>query len=389
MPYPSFCPNPACSNHLTPEPEWLVRFGSYPTAAHGAVQRYRCRACGKTVSEQTESLHYFAKRRLPLEEIWQSFVGGASLREVARRYRISVMALQNGMLRLGRQAMAAQLILLSQLHPRSRIVFDGLRSFLTSQDFPCDLTTVVAREGEVILSMAHSVFRRGGTMSKAQQRRRRRKEAVWRPAKGSMIGDIYRLVSEIWDYLRPRADRPGVIDTDEHPLYHRVLSADPPAGHYRSGELFSHIRTPGSAPRTFDNPLFPVNYVDRLLRHRVKEHTRETIAFGRNATLQMHRAWIFAYDHNCTRAYRVKRPELGVHAEQSAVAPEVVDELGRSFFTRRFRLRGCAVPETIRRVWMGELPTPPVRWKAGQRGTSVRIPAFARRRVAEAYQQAC
>jgi hypothetical protein len=46
------------------------------------------------------------------------------------------------------------------------------------------------------------------------------------------------------------------------------------------------------------------------------------------------------------------------------------------------------VPETLRRVWMCELPTPPVRWRRGQRGTSVRVPAYAVADLAEAGQQA-
>ena len=130
------------------------------------------------------------------------------------------------------------------------------------------------------------------------------------------------------------------------------------------------------------NPLFPANYVDRLLRHRMKEHTRETIAFGRHATMQMCRAWLFAWDHNSRREYRVRRPEEGVHLGQgsvSAAGGRQIARLNRSFFTRRVDLAETAVTDSIRRVWLNELTTPPVRWRVGQKGTSVRVPAFARR----------
>jgi len=292
------------------------------------------------------------------------------------------MAIQQPVLRLGRQAMAAQLLLLEHLRPRERVVFDGLRSFVSSQDYPCELTTAVEPEREVILTITHSISRRGGTLRPAQRRRLARKYAVWRPRRGAMRGEISLLVKEIWNYLRPRGIAPATVDTDEQPLYRSLLKADPVACHFGRAELFRHLRTPGTAPRTIENRLFAVNYIDRLLRHRLREHTRETIAFGRNATLQMHRAWMFACDHNCNREYRVKRPELGVHAAEAVAGAKAAQRIRRQLFTRRIFPRSSAVPESIRRVWCAEIATPPLRWRCEQLASSVRIPAYARRQVA-------
>lgn len=386
MPAPLFCHNPECSNNTAPRRGWRIRYGHYRSAAHGLVQRYRCRSCGTTASSQTESLHYCAKRRLPLRAIWLSLLGGASQREVARRYRTTPMAVQYAVLRLGRQAMAAQLLLLAGLNPRRRVVFDGLRSFVTSQDYPCDLTTAVESAGEVILSITHTVSRRGGKPRAGQRPRLAQKYAVWRPKRGAMKADISRLSHEIWDYLRPEQERAAVIDTDEQPLYRAVLAADQTAIHFRRFQRFAHVRTSSTAPRTRANRLFPVNYVDRLLRHRVKEHTRETIAFGRHATMQMHRCWIFACDHNVNREHRVRAPARGVHAAQGVVEPATTERIRRMLFHRRIFPRDCLVPETLRRVWCAELPTPPHRWRRGQKGTSVRVPAYAIRQLWGGYQ---
>ena len=91
MPLPSRCPNPTCTNHLNPDPHWYRPYGWYQTAAHGPVRRFRCRACGTTCSTQTESMHFAAKRHLPLRAIVDSLLEGASQREIARRYRTSPM----------------------------------------------------------------------------------------------------------------------------------------------------------------------------------------------------------------------------------------------------------------------------------------------------------
>jgi hypothetical protein len=321
--------------------------------------------------------------------MWSSLLEGASLREIARRYHTTAPSVQSALLRLGRQAMAAHLHLLAALSPRSCVVYDGLRSCLTSQDYPCDITTVVDPHGETILTMSHTVMRRGGTMSAAQRLRSQRKQRVWRPKHGAMSRDISLVNKEIWSYLRPlEGQRPAVIDTDEHPLYRARLLGDPVAQHLRRCGQLAHRRTPGSAPRTFANRLFAVNYIDRLLRHRMKEHTRESIAIGRNATLQMHRAWIFAFDHNCLREYRVRRPQLGRHGEQGSVERQVVRKLSREFFRQRIEVSGIEVPDTIRRVWLGRLDGPPVRWKTGQKGSSVKIPRYALRDLDPDSQQA-
>ncbi len=377
MPIPHVCPNPSCPYHRSPPRRWKVHFGHYDTIAHGTIKRYRCRSCARTFSDQTESLHYYAKRHLPLHAITISLLGGASMREVARRYRVSPMAIHNAVLRIARQAMAAHITLLEHLSPRSAIAFDGLRSCITSQDYPCDITTVVDRRSETILSMNHAVFHRGGAMRPTQRRRLARKKAVWNPPKGCVSRAISLTYREIWDYLRPAPDAPATIDTDENPLYRSVFLRDTTARHFRKGGLLRHIQTPGSAPRTFENRLFPVNYVDRLVRHRMKEHTRETIAIGRHATMQMSRAWIFAWDHNCRRLHRVKQPYDGVHALHGCVSEAVVRRIEARFYTRRITVADRRVPDSIAEVWMGKIITPPVRWKAGQKGTSVRIPSFA------------
>ena len=387
MPTPRFCRNPACPNHSGPTPHepntpassrnWYVRIGSYHTLAHGTVQRYRCRTCGKTTSDQSESIHYYAKRRLPIRAMVSSLNSGSSLREIGRRYGVSCAAVRNGVLRIGRQAMAAQILMLNELSPRSQVVFDGLRTFVTSQDYPCDITTVVDRSSEVILTMTHAVRRRGGTMTDKQHKRAAAKYARWSPGAGTTKRAILWAVRELWNYLRSEDGTAVLVDTDEDPLYPAVLRSSWVWRHLLARGLAYHRRTPGSAPRTVHNPLFPANYVDRLLRHRVKEHTRETIAFGRHATVQMHRAWIFAWDHNMCREYRVKQRHLGCHGEQGVVSGTFIRRVNRQFYQRRLRITGKSVPLSIVQVWGNTLQTPPVRWARGQKGTMVKVPAFA------------
>lgn len=386
MPIPSRCPNPDCQAHTDPPRGWRRPFGFYHTAAHGTVRRYRCRHCGTTCSTQTESMHFAAKRHLPLRAIERSLIEGASLRELADRYRVSPVAIQNAIIRLGRQAIAAQTVALSFVSPRARLVFDGLRSFVTSQDYPCDLTTLVDATGETILAVSHGVFRRAGRKTRLQRARMDAKNARWRIPPGTMRGSISLICREMWDYLDVSDQEPtSVIDTDLHWAYRRILRRDPVYRRLRRENRVVHRATPGTAARTMDNPLFPVNYIDRLIRHRLREHTRETIAFARHSAMQCYRMWLFAWDLNTRRAWRVKRPEEGRHGEQGTFTAEgvrMMQRINRTFYRRRVDIRGCRVPESLRRAWVAEVVTPPIRWKTGQRGTSVGLPAYAKRDLA-------
>ena len=382
MPVPSHCPNAACPSHTNPPVGWFRRFGWYRTLAHGRVQRFRCRSCGRTCSTQTESMHYYAKRHLPLRALARSLLEGASQREIAQHFRVSPMTIQSAMVRLGRQAIATQVILLSYIEPRGRLVFDGLRSFITSQDYPCDLTTLVDATGETILAITHGVFLRGGQMTLKQHLRVEAKQDSWRIPEGTLDGSMSQIWQELWRYLDFDRIRPALVDTDQHPAYRRIVHRSPVYKYLRSRRLMKHRTTSSTAPRTMDNPLFPVNYVDRLIRHRLREHTRETIAFARHSAMQMYRMWVFAWDLNTRRPWRVKKPDQGVHSEQGTVCTtgrRALRRINREFFQRRVDIVGRTVPESLQEAWRGSAVPPPIRWKKGQNGTTVTLPAYAAR----------
>jgi hypothetical protein len=64
-----------------------------------------------------------------------------------------------------------------------------------------------------------------------------------------------------------------------------------------------------------------------------------------------------------------------------------VAQLQRTLFSRRIFPQNPLVPETIRRAWCAQLPTPPVRWRRRQKGTTVRVPAYAIRQLGLSDQQ--
>lgn len=381
---PRFCRNPACPNSRRPSRHWYVAHGSYETRAHGTVPRFRCTTCGRTVSMQTESMHYYAKRRLNLARIFSRVRGGSSLRDIARELGTTRTTVSNAVARLARQAMVAHVQALCGIRYSGKLSFDGLISAVVGRDYPSQITTLGDRKLELLLAMTHCVTERGGKRTEAQQARIDRRREQWRPRAKGLTGSISLLIRELSRFAGPGSVK---IDTDEHPLYPRLLAADRTLGHYREFRMLTHRRTPGSAPRTYTNPLFLMNYLDRMIRHRMKEHTRESIALARNATAQMQRMYLFAWDHNTRQPFRVKIVGAPSRLERAGVTPKLLHRLRKEFYTRRHSTRRLPIPESIRMVWLNQLDTPPMRVRKPQLQFGAIVPNYARLDLSFAYPQ--
>ena len=383
MPRPRFCRNLTCPSAFEHPPKWFSRAGTYFTRAHGVVQRYVCKHCSTWMSDQTESMHYYAKRRLDLAEILSRLRGGSSLRDIGRELGCSRTAVANAVVRLARQAMACHVDLVTALDLPAQFVFDGLVSAVTSRDYPSQIQTLVDRSVELVLAMTHYVGERGGRRTPRQRRRMTDKRAVWRPTAGALTESIALLVNELPRFAEGHR---MTVDTDENPLYASVMGDDLGMRWYRQTGRLTVRQTPSTSPRTSGNPLFAVNYVDRMIRHRMKEHTRESIAVGRNSTMQMMRMWVFAWDHNVRQPYRVTERGCGCRASAAGVSARDLGRLKREFYTRRRSVRRRRVPESMRRVWVAELATPPVRWRVGQKSSGPVPTQYARVDLAFAFQ---
>jgi hypothetical protein len=330
-------------------------------------------------------MHYYAKRRLDLPDILSRIRGGSSLRDIGRVIGCSRTAVAHAVVRLGRQAIASHCALFAGWSASGAFVFDGLMSAVASRDYPSHITTLVDASTEMVLAMTHCVTERGGKRTAGQRRRIEAKRVVWKPRMRALSDAISLLIHELPRFT-PAAGMS--IDIDEHPLYPRLLAEDLALSWYESHQLLQVRRTPATAPRTTTNRLFAVNYVDRMIRHRLKEHTRQSIAIGRNATMQMLRMWLFAWDHNVTQPHRVKPKSDVCRAIRAGIDRSVIKALTTTFYTRRVSLRSLTVPESMRSVWLSVLDSPPLRWKTGQRVCGPSVPAYALRDLASALPQA-
>ena len=294
--HPPFCPNPNCAYHRFGGPDWpFVRTGFYPrlTPPH-RVQRYRCRHCRRQFSDQTFSLTYWLKRSDLLHEIAAGLVGCSGYRQIARARGCAPTTVLGQAARLGRHA-----LLFHESHrPRvaEPLVLDSFISFEFSQYSPTAFHIAIGRRSHFTYGFTDSELRRSGTMRPAQRRRRTTLEGRFgRPDPRATEHDVAALLA-----LLCPASQGLELHTDEHRAYPRAVRRLP--------HLEVDQRTISSrAARTPQNPLFPINLLDLLIRHSGANHKRETIAFSKRRQGAIERLWVFLVWRNFVKSFSERR----------------------------------------------------------------------------------
>ena len=328
---PPHCPNPNCKHHNPQATPWpVVRCGFFRRhKPPHVVQRYRCRACGRLFSDQTFSTSYWLKRPELLLQIHKHAVSGAANRQIARILKSAPSTVDNHLARLGRHCLLFQRHLLANLSPRRDIAIDGLVTFEHSQYLPYEMVAAVDRPSSFILHFAEAERRRSGTMTDPQKQKRQLIEQQHgRPDPKSLI----RAVMEVLAVSLKGAVQ-AIVCSDKHKTYPRAIAK------FTSCAI-EHRQTDSRAPRTSRNPLFEVNVLDMLIRHCLKDHTRETIAFGKRRQHSMYRLAIYVVWRNTIKLRREKRcrqtPAMMVGLLDRRLTEEEV--LARRLFVSRIEL---------------------------------------------------
>ena len=387
---PEFCPNPACRFHdrlTAADYQWYVRFGRFTTRARGAIQRFRCTACGKTCSTQTFSIHYWTHTTNDLAWLLGYLGTCSGMRQAARIAGVTHRVLHNRCRRLARNALMLMDCVLGQLTLGEDLAFDGFESFTRSQYHPNNITHLTGSDSQFIYAAVHTLFRRKGAMRKAQRRTRALIDAVWHPPTtvGADTAELLTDLAQPIDAACHRAAASGTrftLHSDRHPAYPRAIgSVATLAARLADGSLH-HQRTSSRAARSVANPLFSVNYVDRQLRSGMAEYVRETIRQGREVNSQMERMAIFMAVHNFATPHRIdgraRVSDAVTHAAVAGVAGPSLDwALSRMLTHRHLYTHTTTGHGWIRRIWLHQYDNPPaVRLKAGELiARSVALPA--------------
>jgi len=341
MATPEFCPNDLCPYHhgAHAEVKWYRKAGCYSTEAFGEVQRYRCLTCGRYFSDQTFALDYYVKRPVSYRQVFERVTGGGGLRGIGRNLSVGHQAVTNRIGRLARQAIALHAELMQLLSLEEDLVTDGFESFVGDKYMPNNIHTLVGSRSQFLYAFDYAHLRRKGQMTDRQKAERERREEQYVREPNGIIASFTRIVDEIEQLLHGRAEESKfVLKSDEKPEYLPPIKGSEVLQELASRELFEHQRTNSEEPRTKQNPLFPVNYLDKQIRKDNANHVRETVQFSRDVNNCLERLSVYQLFHNYIKPYRIEGDEkLLRHGQVAGIPRRLIDrELEGIFRLRKF-----------------------------------------------------
>jgi len=238
---------------------------------------------------------YYLKRPDLLVPVFHRLVGCSGFRQIAREFGVSHTTVMRLSERLGRHCLLFVQRDLPKIVLEEPVAIDGFESYAHSQYYPCHFHFAVAAKSHFVLGFTDSELRRKGRMTHAQKKRRAELEAQHgRPDPRSIEKEIAALIG-----LLPKARGGLTILSDDHPAYPRGLA--------RSGVDLRQEVTSSTARRTAQNPLFPVNLVESLVRHFGGNHKRETIAASKTRQNAVERLLIFQVYRNYAKSFSERR----------------------------------------------------------------------------------
>jgi len=328
---PPHCPFRDCDSHGNSGTWRAVKKGFYARRARPQrIQRYRCTQCGRSFSSQTFAASYWLRQPTLLKAVLCRIDSCSGLRQIAWELGVAVATVQRHVKRLGRHCLLVHAKLCPKGPPQENLVLDGLRSFEFGQYWPFEVSQLIG-QSHFIYDFQDAALRRSGSMTPAQRRKRARLEVRYgRPDPQATRKSVQELLER---QLPPGST--ATLDTDRCPAYSQALRR-------LTNRVIVHRTTSAKERRTPQNPLFPANLNDLLVRHHGANQKRETIAFSKRRQAALYRIAIRMVLRNYVRPTSVRRktPPPGVAVGAIARAWTVDEILHQRLLPWRFPLSG-------------------------------------------------
>lgn len=247
---PPRCPRRDCAAHRDPVGRWFVRQGSYqPKCRRTPIPRFRCRICRRGFSRQTFRYDYRDHApgcNVPLLRLLTSGVG---LRQSARLLEIDIHAVQRKLKKLAAVCAGLHDNLSPRLAAGRTFLLDEEETFEQASIWPVTMPVLIEKETWFVVATDAAPIRRLAPLGSARRHLQEESEQrLGRRRDGSRAS-----VRRTLQALEKRLDGGRfVLRTDEKSSYATLIR-----------EVFRgaarHETTSGRAPRTKQNPLFPIN----------------------------------------------------------------------------------------------------------------------------------
>ena len=254
------------------------------------IQRYRCKACGKTHSSATHTATYRQKRRRLNRLIEADLASSTSERRIAIKLGCARKTVARKVVFLADQARARAARWIAERGRFEHVQFDELISFEHTRLKPLSIAVMSSVGDRVIVGIGVAQIPASGTIAQ----RSREKYGLRRDMSGSMRRSVLRTCAP---HLSSRVQ----VDTDEHRRYHKEISQIlPGASHKQYPSIRGSLTGLGELKRTGHDPLFTINHTLAMLRDNIKRLARRTWCTTKKRRSLENLLAIYIHYHNTT-----------------------------------------------------------------------------------------
>lgn len=257
---PSFCPHYTCSQHLAPEPDFYVRFGSYRAKCRShRIPRFRCRTCRRTFSRQTFRVDFRDHKPHLNAPLFEMAASGVGIRQCSRNLGLSQRCTELKLRKIGRHLRRLNLNLQGSLDRTARLHFDELETYEGQRNTrPLTVPVLIDTETRFIIWAESAPIRPSGKMTNKRLKAIQAAEKRHGTRRDQSRRSVRRTLQRGADVTRQSAC--VVLETDEKLTYPGVAKRA-----FKKQRLV-HFKTNSRILRATWNPLFAINNEEAIMR---------------------------------------------------------------------------------------------------------------------------
>ena len=318
---PAFCPctHPECET--TPGFQYQRR-GTFRRICDGrVVQRYQCKRCKRTFSQQTFRVDRGLRRPSLDRLIFLGLVSKVSQRQLTRKHQCGRGTIARRLERYGKHCRAFHELALRRrersLPWAGHFQLDELETFETDRRLkPVTVPLLVHMPSRCILHTAVGTLPPRKPLPPRKQKQLERIEAEEQEKRRSQSRVKVSECFEILKRITP-GEGPVRVGTDEKSSYRTILKQ-------KFGSRLMHQRTHSKEPRTFLNPLFLVNHTFAMLRDGLGRLVRRNWGASKQREKLEWHLWLYIGWRNYVRPITNTRPRE-TSAMVAGLAPRMLE----------------------------------------------------------------
>jgi transposase-like protein len=292
---PVCCPYSACPSHASNTFDYH-RKGSFTRAIdHKVVQRYACKTCKRSFSDQTFRLDFRLRRPWLNTPIFWALSSKVTHRQTARQLKCSRATVEHRVDLFGRHCQAFHELQRRRLKGTlvPDFALDELETYETDRRLkPVTVPVLIHETSWFVLDVQVAPMAARGGLAPRFEQKKQIQAGLYGKRKSGSTEAVRKCLESAKDLVRPEAA--GFLRTDQKKTYVGLKKKVLP-------KEIVHLQVSSEMPRDMNNPLFRINRTLAMMRDGVSRLVRRTWAAAKKRERLEKHLWVWIAFRNYVR----------------------------------------------------------------------------------------